>query len=249
MKKTHFHTTLLVFFLAFNASFLNAQLQEHLEIDGDARVNGVLKINDPNQTGYQLPTTDGVENQVLSTNGAGDVSWSSKKSNSNVNPQGHLGLPPRERIFFVKIDDAPSQHNLALTGLDGTEISAYGYEFQQLANSSIDCKDLQFKIRKEVDRSSPLLKAINFAQDNIQDLKLSNYTVINGSQRLENTLLIQDSTIKSIDVASIYHGDGRYQLYEEIEFNILGNVEMEHFLYDATGTLGGSIDTEFNCSN
>ena len=46
------------------------------EFDNDIlRVNGELQVGDPTGTGFKLPTTDGEPRQVLSTDGAGNVSW------------------------------------------------------------------------------------------------------------------------------------------------------------------------------
>jgi hypothetical protein len=47
------------------------------------RVNGTLQVNDPTSTGYAFPLTDGSNNQMLTTDGAGQVSWSNVSTGSD----------------------------------------------------------------------------------------------------------------------------------------------------------------------
>ena len=42
------------------------------------RTNGTFQIGDPSGTGYALPTADGSANQVLQTDGSGNISWASQ---------------------------------------------------------------------------------------------------------------------------------------------------------------------------
>jgi len=46
------------------------------------RANGTLQVGDPTGTGYAFPTTDGTANQIMQTDGAGNVSWVNNTSTS-----------------------------------------------------------------------------------------------------------------------------------------------------------------------
>ena len=55
----------------------------NLFVDGGARIDGAIQVNDPSSTGYALPTADGTANQVLATDGSGAVTFVTP-STSNV---------------------------------------------------------------------------------------------------------------------------------------------------------------------
>ena len=42
---------------------------------GFLRINGDLQVNDPNGSGYKFPSIDGTNNQILQTDGSGNVTW------------------------------------------------------------------------------------------------------------------------------------------------------------------------------
>lgn len=49
------------------------------EFDNDiVRVNGTVQVGDPSSAGFALPSTDGTEDQVLTTDGSGAVTWKEK---------------------------------------------------------------------------------------------------------------------------------------------------------------------------
>jgi hypothetical protein len=49
------------------------------EFDNDiVRVNGTVQVGDPSSTGFALPSTDGTEDQTLTTDGSGAVTWKAK---------------------------------------------------------------------------------------------------------------------------------------------------------------------------
>ena len=49
----------------------------------ELRVNGELQVGNPATTGFEFPTVDGSANQVLRTNGAGNISWANVSSEWN----------------------------------------------------------------------------------------------------------------------------------------------------------------------
>ncbi|MCP4440089.1 MAG: hypothetical protein GY810_14185 [Aureispira sp.] len=54
------------------------------EFDTDIlRINGTLQVNNPTATGYAFPTTDGTANQVLQTNGVGQLAWTTASINTD----------------------------------------------------------------------------------------------------------------------------------------------------------------------
>ena len=55
----------------------------NLFVDGGARIDGAIQVNDPSSTGYAFPTTDGTANQLLATDGSGAVTFVTP-STSNV---------------------------------------------------------------------------------------------------------------------------------------------------------------------
>jgi len=55
------------------------------EFDNDIlRVNGAFQINDPTGTGFTFPMVDGTANQVLQTNGAGQLAWTAPSSDAQT---------------------------------------------------------------------------------------------------------------------------------------------------------------------
>ena len=54
------------------------------------RVNGTFQINDPTGTGYAFPATDGINGQVLQTDGSGNLSWTSFSGGSGVTASNGL---------------------------------------------------------------------------------------------------------------------------------------------------------------
>jgi hypothetical protein len=56
------------------------------------RVNGELQIGNPAGTGYAFSSTDGTANQVLSTNGAGNVSWTTPTNGDITSVNAGTGL-------------------------------------------------------------------------------------------------------------------------------------------------------------
>lgn len=59
-----------------NSSLGETQALIYGEFDNDIlRVNGTLQVSDPNGVGYALPSSDGNEGEILTSNGSGQVSW------------------------------------------------------------------------------------------------------------------------------------------------------------------------------
>jgi len=55
------------------------------EFDNDVvRVNGELQVNNPTTTGYRLPTVDGTANQIIATDGAGQLSFIDASDNQTI---------------------------------------------------------------------------------------------------------------------------------------------------------------------
>ena len=48
---------------------------ESLDVNGNARVNGTLQVNDPSSTGYAFPTATGTTGQVLEVDANGDLAF------------------------------------------------------------------------------------------------------------------------------------------------------------------------------
>ena len=62
------------------------------EFDTDiARINGILQISDPSGTGYQFPTTDGTANQVLQTDGNGNITFATPTATDSWSLTGNAG--------------------------------------------------------------------------------------------------------------------------------------------------------------
>ena len=62
------------------------------EFDTDiARINGTLQVSDPTATGYQFPTTDGTANQVLQTDGSGNVTFATLTASNDWSITGNTG--------------------------------------------------------------------------------------------------------------------------------------------------------------
>jgi len=69
--------------LSINSDTSYASSGINLYVDGGARIDGAIQVNDPSSTGYAFPTTDGTANQLLATDGSGAVTFVTP-STSNV---------------------------------------------------------------------------------------------------------------------------------------------------------------------
>lgn len=220
------------------------------EITGDATVFGAIKVNDPSQTGYQLPTTDGDENQVLKTNGNGAVSWSNDASGGGssttvncLDPENHDPLPSVEILYFMVIDGIEGE---STNNIQPDAIEVYGYEFKQIRTSSGVCNNLTFKIRKALDRASPKLREKNFNGFSISEATLFVY-INNGSGFIHlASIEIEDFFIRSIDMETVFDGNGTYKLYEVIEFNVAGTIKAIYQYYDNSGS-PSEVEVGWDC--
>jgi len=81
------------------------------EFDNDIlRVNGTLQVGDPTGSGYALPTIDGLNGDVLTTDASGNVTWQ-PPSGGGIDADGDLwpaGMDADDSDFNVKF---PSQIN------------------------------------------------------------------------------------------------------------------------------------------
>jgi len=232
------------------------EMNANTEVNGDAQINGTLKVNDPTQTGYALPTTDGIADQVLQTNGNGSVAWSALPSSNSgtstcVDTEPHSALPIGKREFYMKIDEAPSNHPNGYAGLDQKEIISYGYEFKQLpGNSGNSCNNLFFKIRKEVDRATPKLRKMTYTGQILIDPILYVFQELNNQIKSELKFEFDELIINSVETKVMYAGNNQYRLYEVIDFKVTDNLKIVYYLYDPnTGQPTGTIEEEFNCTN
>ncbi len=232
---------------------LAAQQNDQLEVVGDARINGALKINNPSTTGYQLPISDGSPRQVLTTNGSGDVEWSSLANTIQQSSTAnfvHNGMPRDPRRFFIRIPEAPAAHNISLPELDNTEIQFYGYEFIQFPGGPSSCDNISFSLTKPFDRTSPILKRLNFEVGSLTDMEM--YVYKQGSNNvffLETSMVIQEATIKSIRLQTLTDSDFQSQLCEVVELNINGFIESAFISRDAQGNVTNVFEESFDCLN
>lgn len=225
------------------------------EINGDAAVNGSIKVNDPSQTGYQLPTADGDADQVLKTNGNGNVSWSNDVSGgggsgtTNVNctdPENHDALLSAVILYYMVIDGIDGGSNFE-AHQDAIEV--YGYELKQLRTSSGVCNNITFKIRKALDKASPKLIQNNFIGTVISEAELFSYTPnTNNGYKLVSSIKIEDFLIQSVDMETVFEGNGEYKLYEIVQFDIQGTIETAYQLYNpTTGNPAGQVLSGWDC--
>ena len=98
------------------------------------RINGILNINDA----YSFPTTDGAINQVLSTNGSGNVSWVAATVDTNtertdeeiMDVVGAMVSGNTEEYISVTYDDAANKFDFAVPG----NLSAYVNDLNFITN-------------------------------------------------------------------------------------------------------------------
>lgn len=70
----------------------NNNPQTELHVDGDFRVDNELQIGNPATTGYALPTLDGTNGQVLTTDGAGNVTFQDAITDTDNQTIDNIGL-------------------------------------------------------------------------------------------------------------------------------------------------------------
>lgn len=89
------------------------------------RTNGTLQINIPGSGGYAFPATDGTNGQVLTSNGAGVVSWVTPSvASASWNLNGNTGTNPTTN-FLGTLDNQPLVFRT--NNLDRVRIGANGY--------------------------------------------------------------------------------------------------------------------------
>ncbi|WP_370000737.1 beta strand repeat-containing protein [Winogradskyella sp.] len=108
----------------------NSLPQTELHIDGDVRVDDELQIGNPATTGYVFPTTDGTDGQVITTDGAGTLTFQNAAVNTDNQQIDDLALSgtilgislQNDGVVPVSVDlasvntDNQQIDNLALSG-------------------------------------------------------------------------------------------------------------------------------------
>ncbi|MCB0464715.1 MAG: hypothetical protein KDC78_03425 [Aequorivita sp.] len=72
------------------------------------RVNGTLQVNDPSGTGYQFPPADGTLDQVLQTDGTGNLSWTDPTVNTTA------AIKTRPSAHITTYSNSPTENNLIM---------------------------------------------------------------------------------------------------------------------------------------
>lgn len=89
--------------------------------------NGKIKINNR----YFLPLTDGTANQVIMTDGAGNLSWTDQKNSSNIT------ISPIYAADITQLVDNPSFNNSAFTNVNGCRSAIIPSMFNILGNVQV----------------------------------------------------------------------------------------------------------------
>jgi len=253
MKHNFYPSLLSTIFCSFLMLSMMGQSNQQLEIAGDAKINGTLQINNPNTTGYQLPISDGTPYQVLTTDGNGEVDWSSLATtvqNSTINSTAHIGIPAEARALFIKIEGAPSENFQNSPELDNTEIPLVGYNITQFPGGPNSCDNIHFSFTKALDKASPKLKGLNFGGAIIQNVDFLMYLNNSFAGRiLEKSIRIEQATISSIRLQTFRDANGETQICEVIDLRIDGSMEIIYNTYDQRGVLKETVGQDFNCAD
>ena len=116
------------------------------EFDNDVlRTNGELQINNPTTTGYAFPTIDGAANQVLTTNGAGQLSFENPFGVERINDlidgkSDNDGTQDGSSIFLGidagLIDDGSDNRNVGL-GFNSLRLNTSGFNNVAVGHESL----------------------------------------------------------------------------------------------------------------
>lgn len=98
------------------------------------RANGTLQINNPAGTGYQFPTIDGTSGQVLSTDGAGNLSFTAAAADNDWTTTGNDIYS--SNTGFVGIGDTTPDYKLDLE-YAGTIDRAAGIDYNYTAGTGL----------------------------------------------------------------------------------------------------------------
>lgn len=75
--------------------------------------NGIVRINDT----YNLPTVDGTANQVIATDGAGNLSWVTPQNNKNIIPSALYAENTSLNFTYGALSDVPEVKTSVLPGI------------------------------------------------------------------------------------------------------------------------------------
>ena len=201
------------------------------EFDNDIlRTNGEFQIGNPSLTGYAFPTTDGTANQVMTTDGAGNITFTTPTTITDTDNQTIDNLTLNGTTLEISLeDDAQPLQTVNLAALQ----DGIGSDNQNLQTPTLTGTTLNLNIENGTGTSinlAPLQDGIGTDNQTIDNLTL------NGTI-LEISLEDDAQPLQTVNLAALQDGTGSDN--QNLQTPTLSGTTLNLNIENGTGT---SID-------
>ena len=221
------------------------------------QINGQLSINNPDSTGYSLPTEDGDFGSLLRSDGDGNAYWFPALSITNT---GGGSTPPTDDSsydannfeavpcftdeYYYDFDGIPGESN----DPDYTDlIVGYGFDFSYNKPPGGGlCSNLLLSVRKAIDKATPKIFTTSFNNVVISDVVLYQVRIINGTKQTIMKFILSDVKITNVRHETYNRNNNKFSSYEVVNLSF-EDIDIVHYTLNANGSQTETTG-DFNCS-